>query len=103
MGNEGLPASLADVSTARVVIPCGLYAAKSNEDEHGSIGTQIADCRRGVEEEGDIVAGAEFSASSFKQSRPRSGGARLASMMEPSCGSSTAIVSLWALDARQGI
>lgn len=46
------------------MIPAVIYAAKSTEDKHGSIGTQIADCRNLAEREGWEVIG-EFSDEGF--------------------------------------
>jgi DNA invertase Pin-like site-specific DNA recombinase len=55
------------------VVPCVLYAAKSNEDVHGSLGTQVDDCRRGVADAGgERVIVAELfdeAVSGFKRSR----------------------------------
>lgn len=54
------------------VVPCVLYAAKSNEDVHGSLTTQLDDCRRGVADAGDREIVAEFcdeAVSAFKRSR----------------------------------
>jgi DNA invertase Pin-like site-specific DNA recombinase len=44
--------------------PAVLYSAKSTEDKHGSIGTQLADCRELAEREGWEVAG-EYSDEGF--------------------------------------
>jgi site-specific DNA recombinase len=44
--------------------PAALYAAKSSEDKHGSIRTQLADCRKLAEREGWQVVG-EFSDEGF--------------------------------------
>ena len=54
------------------MVPCVLYAAKSNEDVHGSLATQADDCRRGVADAGNRRIVAEFSdeaVSAFKRSR----------------------------------
>jgi hypothetical protein len=41
-------------------IPCILYAAKSSEDERGSIATQIAECRAAIETAGERLLAAEY-------------------------------------------
>jgi hypothetical protein len=49
-----------------------LYAAKSNEDAHGSLATQIDDCRRGIAKAGGRMIVVELfdeAVSGFKQSR----------------------------------
>jgi DNA invertase Pin-like site-specific DNA recombinase len=54
------------------MVPCVLYMAKSNEDVHGSLLTQLDDCRRGVADAGDRVIVAELfdeAVSAFKRSR----------------------------------
>jgi DNA invertase Pin-like site-specific DNA recombinase len=53
-------------------VPCVLYAAKSNEDVHGSIPTQLEDCRRGVAGAGGRIVVAELvdeAVSGFNRSR----------------------------------
>lgn len=96
-----------------VVVPCVLYAAKSNEDVHGSLTTQLDDCRRGVADAGDRDIVAEFcdeAVSAFKRSR----GPGLAetlrerrrwrlSMVRRSCGCSTVIALLVVMVAWRGI
>ena len=44
--------------------PVVIYAAKSTEDKHGSIGTQLEDCRTMAEREGWTVIG-EFTDEAF--------------------------------------
>jgi hypothetical protein len=50
-----------------------LYAAKSNEDVHGSLATQVDDCRRGVADAGGdrviVVELFDEAVSGFKRSR----------------------------------
>lgn len=46
-------------------IPCVIYAAKSTEDKHGSIPTQIEDCRELAERNGWQVVGEPFSDEAF--------------------------------------
>ena len=41
------------------LVPAVVYAAKSTEDVHGSIATQIEDCREAIESEGGRVLYAE--------------------------------------------
>jgi DNA invertase Pin-like site-specific DNA recombinase len=43
--------------TARAPIPAVIYAAKSTEDKHGSIASQLADCRKMAAENGWSVVG----------------------------------------------
>ena len=40
--------------------PCIVFAAKSTEDNHGSIPTQLADCREAIERTGERVVVAEY-------------------------------------------
>ena len=48
------------------MIPAVIYAAKSTEDKHGSIPTQLADCRTMAEREGWTIVG-EFSDEAFRR------------------------------------
>ena len=43
-------------STMTSTVAAVIYAAKSSEDEHGSIPTQIADCKAMAEREGWVIA-----------------------------------------------
>lgn len=52
-------------------VPAVVYAAKSTEDTHGSIGTQLADCRSAAEREGRTVVAehSDEAASAYKGNR----------------------------------
>jgi DNA invertase Pin-like site-specific DNA recombinase len=52
--------------------PAVIYAARSTADKHGSIKTQLADCRAAAEAEGREIIGREFydeNASAFTGNR----------------------------------
>ena len=77
-------------ASLRLDMKCVVYAAKSTEDAHGSIPTQLEDCRKMAEREGWEVIG-EFSdeaASAWSGDR----GPQLAAAMEAAAGAAPAVL-----------